>query len=105
MDFLGRPAATALGPAILALRSGAALVPAFAHRLADGTFLAEFFPALDLPHTDDRDADVRQITQMCNDVVGREITADPAQWLWLHRRWKVDDLAEAPCPVESETLV
>ena len=103
VDFLGRPAATATGPAVLALRTGAAIVPGFCHRLADGTFRVEFFPALDLPHTGDRDADVRKITQMCNDVVAREITADPDQWLWLHRRWKVDHLAEAPPPVESET--
>ncbi|NLO74572.1 MAG: lysophospholipid acyltransferase family protein [candidate division WS1 bacterium] len=109
VDFLGRPAATAVGPATLALRTGAAIVPGFCVRQPDGTFHVRFFPALEVTRSGDRGENVRAITLACNEILGREIRAHPEQWLWLHRRWKVDNdrsaspVAPDPASPEGET--
>ena len=88
VDFLGRPAATATGPATLARRTGAPVVPGFCRRLADGSFRVTLQPALELIRTGDRAADARANTAHYNQVLGDEIRRHPEQWLWLHRRFK-----------------
>jgi KDO2-lipid IV(A) lauroyltransferase len=90
VDFMGRPAATAVGPATLAARTGAPIIPAFCRRRPDGDFEAVIYPPLPLVNTGDREADVRANTILVNQALEREILAHPEQWLWLHRRWKVD---------------
>ncbi len=96
VSFMGRPASTVTGPAALAYRTGAAIVPGFARRMSDGRIDVCFFPALSLPDTGDSDADVRRATQMINDVLGEEILRHPEQWLWMHNRWRTppEDLDE-----------
>jgi KDO2-lipid IV(A) lauroyltransferase len=89
VDFLGRPAATAVGPATLAARTGALMVPSFCRRQPDGTFQAVFYPPLPLVASGDREADVHANTILVNQALEKEILAHPEQWLWLHRRWKV----------------
>ena len=91
VDFLGRPAATAVGVATLAARTGAAVVPGFCLRRPDGTFEATVYPPLPLVNTGNREADVRANTILVNQALEKEILAHPEQWLWLHRRWKVDN--------------
>ncbi len=96
VDFLGRPAATAVGVATLAARTGALVVPGFCLRRPDGTFDVVLHPPLELVETGDREADVRANTVLMNQVIGKQILAHPEQWLWLHRRWKVDPPAALP---------
>ena len=88
VDFFGRPVATALGPAMLALRSGAAVVCAFAPRGEDGKTYVTVQPPLDVERTGDEREDARILTQKYTYVIEREIRKDPAQWLWLHDRWR-----------------
>ena len=90
VDFLGRPAATAVGVATLAARTGARVVPGFCLRRPDGSFDVIVQPPLELAQTGDREADLRANTALMNQVIGEQILAHPEQWLWLHRRWKVD---------------
>ena len=90
LDFLGRPASTATGPAVLARHTGCAIVPFFARRLPNGTFHTQVLPPLPLPQTDDRDQFIGQLTQQINDAIGEQIRRYPEQWLWLHNRWKTD---------------
>jgi KDO2-lipid IV(A) lauroyltransferase len=88
VDFLGRPASTFTGPARLAMRTGAAIVPCFGRRRPDDGIDVYFLQPLDLPRTDDHEADVRAATQMLNQAFGDEIRRHPEQWLWMHRRWR-----------------
>ena len=94
LDFLGRPASTFTGPATLARRTNAAIVPCFGRRRPDETIDVHFLPALEVPHTDDRDADISGATQTLNDILGSEITRHPEQWLWVHDRWRTPDGGE-----------
>lgn len=88
-DFLGRPAWSFTGPALLAARTGAAVVPFFTVRKPDGTFDCEVGSPLDLQDTGDRDADVIANTQLILDAISEAIRRHPEQWLWLHDRWKM----------------
>jgi KDO2-lipid IV(A) lauroyltransferase len=47
-------------------------------------------PPLPLPDTGDRAADIATLTQQINDILERWVRANPASWLWLHRRWPKD---------------
>jgi KDO2-lipid IV(A) lauroyltransferase len=89
LDFMGRPATTALGPAILALRTGAAVVPAFARRMPDGRFHVVFYRPLDPPSGPERSRLIEVYAQKINQAIGDEIARHPEQWLWLHDRWKI----------------
>ncbi len=87
VPFFGRPALLPSAHVALALRTGAALMPAFAHR--DGTVLrAVFEPDLELGRTGDRDADVREGMRQWAAVLERHIRQAPEQWSVFEPVWR-----------------
>ena len=82
VPFFGRPAFTPVGAAELALKRDVAVIPSFIERLPGGGHLATFHPELPLP--DDRAAATAAMTA----TIERQIRKVPAQWVWLHRRWR-----------------
>ncbi|MFO7655289.1 MAG: lysophospholipid acyltransferase family protein [Candidatus Krumholzibacteriia bacterium] len=85
--FLGRPAWTARAAAVLAARTGCAVLPVFNCR-GDGRYHVEFGP--EIPLAVGRDAAETELltTQRYSDVLEAFIRRHPEQWLWAHRRWK-----------------
>lgn len=100
VDFFGRPAATATGPAVFALRSGAPVIPVFAPRMPDGRYKAKAYPRLEFTPSGDEEKDIYDLTTMINQAIEREVRSNPDQWLWLHDRWKLT--SKAP-PRDSQT--
>lgn len=96
VPFLGRPASTALGPARIALKTGAPLVMGFAARRGDGRFDFVIEPPLVLKDREAPDAAVR-LTALHVARLEAWVRRHPALWFWLHRRWKT-----APPPAEGE---
>ena len=88
LPFMGHPACTATGPATLAHRTGATIVPGFARRTESDHLDVYFLPPIDLPDTGDREEDIRRGTEMVNEVLGEQISRYPEQWVWMHRRWR-----------------
>jgi KDO2-lipid IV(A) lauroyltransferase len=88
VSFLGRPAWCAKGPAMLALRTGCAVVPGFGFRNPDGSLRGYVLEEIPLPETADREQAIAELMQRINDVIGDQILAHPEQWLWFHNRWK-----------------
>jgi len=89
VDFFGRPASTARGPALLAIRAGARLVVAVSRRLSGGRpRYAVDFESVDVPRTGDIRRDVRALTQAYTSRLENFIREAPEQYFWLHRRWK-----------------
>lgn len=93
VPFFGRDAMTAPALAQLALRFDAPVVPVRAIRLRDarGNFQARFrveiSPPLDPVLTGERQADVAALMGQVNRIIEDWVREDPAQWLWLHKRW------------------
>lgn len=88
VDFMGRPARTAAGPASIHARTGCAILPAFCRYTDDGLMHVEIWKPLELVNTGNREADVLTNTQIVNDTIAKAIRKYPDQWLWLHNRWK-----------------
>jgi KDO2-lipid IV(A) lauroyltransferase len=86
--FFGVPAATSPAPAILALRTGAAVIFIVAVAQADGRHRVVIEGPLPVPRSGDRGRDVLAFMQDLNDRLERMVRAHPDQWYWLHRRWK-----------------
>lgn len=87
VDFLGQPAWCATGTASLHLRTGAAIVPAYARREGDRHRLV-FEPALQVAASGDRKADERAITAELHRIFGTWVRRHPEQWMWNHNRWR-----------------
>jgi len=86
IDVLGRKAWASKAPAVIAQKSGAAILPSFIHR-EDGRFVITIHP----PHRfsgDMSEEGIRVETQALSRYVEDFIVANPSQWYWLHRRWK-----------------
>ena len=87
VDFFGRPACTSPGLAYLAAQSGAPIIPAFAPRQADNSHVVKIYPPLEPPPNRDEET-IRKATQQYTRIIEDEIRKNPAQWIWLHKRWK-----------------
>lgn len=85
--FLGRDCDTGLAPAVLALRYETDLHCAFCYRVA----LAKWRVELDehIPtRKNGRPRASEDITRDMNRVFEKAVRRDPANWFWVHRRWK-----------------
>jgi KDO2-lipid IV(A) lauroyltransferase len=82
--FFGAPAATIAALGAIVRRSGAAVLPGYAFRAADGAYVMRLLPVWsDFPGAS-TEADARRINAFIEDAV----RAAPEQWYWLHRRFK-----------------
>jgi len=87
VDFFGKPARTTPVIALLA-RRGVPVLPSLSRRLPDGRHLVVLFPELPYEKTADAEADLQRQLALQSQVIEAWIRQEPAQWLWLHRRWK-----------------
>ncbi len=98
VDFMGHRACTNKGLALLALKTGAPVVPVFMVREKSG-LRAEFGPEIFTVKTGDRQKDIEINTQEYNRVIEKFIRRYPDQWFWVHQRWKTKPYQ--PWPKES----
>jgi len=88
VDFFGRPACTGAGLAVLALRSGAPVLPMFMARQKSGKYKFILKPLVEISRTGDYEADLLENTQRFTKVVEEVVREYPDQWFWIHQRWK-----------------
>ncbi|MDE2223490.1 MAG: lysophospholipid acyltransferase family protein [Candidatus Omnitrophica bacterium] len=89
VDFFGQKAGTATGPIIFAMRTGAALLPIFTLREGDSdrhTLIIEKHFYLEPKATDEET--VQYNVQKLTNIIEGYIRRYPAEWGWMHRRWK-----------------
>jgi len=97
VDFFGKSACTTTGIARVALHTDAAVVPGYAYWDANiGKYKLRFEPAVELSRTGDGERDVFVNTQKFAKVIEGIIRKHPAQWVWVHARWKTRPQGEAP---------
>ena len=88
VDFLGHPANTFKSLAVLALNTGAPVIPACCWREPNGTHVLRFEEPLPLIECDDTSEEIRRNTQSYNTALEHMLLRHPEQWIWMHRRWK-----------------
>lgn len=95
VPFFGTPAWTPVGPAKVALVSGAPLVPGFmVHE--NGRYRLFVEEAIWPPEpVSSKEEAVKTLTETWSQVVERYVRRFPDQWVWMHHRWKTKDASEA----------
>ena len=88
VPFFGRPASTSKSIAVLALRTGTPIVPAFIRREDAGTHRVVVGPPLPLSPSGDVEAAIVALTARCTEAIEAAIRTTPEQWLWMHDRWR-----------------
>lgn len=88
VEFFGQAAGTYKSMAVIALATGAPVVPAASWREPDGTHVLKFFPALDPVLDDEVGQEIIKNTRAYNQALELSIVRHPEQWWWVHRRWK-----------------
>ena len=89
VDFCGHPAGTFKSMAILAMSTGAPVIPASSWREPDGTHVLRFEEPLPLIECEDTSEAIRLNTRAYNAALERMMLRHPEQWIWMHRRWKI----------------
>lgn len=82
LSFMGQPAWTSIAGARIALRQNALLVPFYGIRKPNGLDF-EFVVEAPIEHSDEV-----TMTARLNQSLENMVNAYPAQWFWVHRRWK-----------------
>jgi KDO2-lipid IV(A) lauroyltransferase len=93
VPFFGVPAATLLAPSRMARLVGMAVQPVVAEILPGGQgYRVRFLPPWDDFPTDDAYADTLRINRWIEDEIRRQ----PAQYLWVHKRFKTRPPGDPP---------
>lgn len=105
VPFFGRLAATPRAPADLALRFGATLLVVTCSRRGPGPRDGHRLEVVEVPAdaaAPDREAEVLRVTAACAAVQEQAIRRHPAEWVWMHQRWKTrPDPAQAAASDEQ----
>jgi KDO2-lipid IV(A) lauroyltransferase len=99
VDFFGKKAATARGPAIFALRTGCPIFLGLARRVEGSPtrYRTEIVPVEFAP-SGDMEEDVLRLTEAYTRYLEQEIVRAPEQYFWQHRRWKTRPPEEMESP-------
>jgi KDO2-lipid IV(A) lauroyltransferase len=89
VNFFGSPTDVPVGPARLALRSGACVMPAIVQRVKgkEETIRPVIDFDLTFEKSGDEEEDVRRLTQAIMSSMERLIRTDPNQWFIFHDMW------------------
>jgi len=97
VPFFGVEACTASGLARVAQKTGASVLAGFLLWEANERgYVLRFGPELMLSDTDDVELDTASNTALFTGVLENAIREYPAQWLWMHRRWKTRPAGQQP---------
>lgn len=88
VDFFGRLANTVIAPAILALRSHASVLPAVIYRNGMGKYTVAIGEEIQVVRTDNLKTNVALNTAKFTKAIEGYIRESPAEWFWVHQRWK-----------------
>lgn len=86
MEFLGRPMALPVGPAVYHLKTGAPILPMFIIRQEGRRHKVIIDSPLEVALSGDEERDVFAITDQIARVIETFITTYPGQWSWIGKR-------------------
>ena len=87
IHFLGKNAYALKTPAIIARKTGTPIIPAFIRRTGNGHVI-EIGEEIPLAEAGDVDTAILHDTINFSRPIEEFIKTYPADWLWIHRRWK-----------------
>src|SRR6266542_5873865 len=87
LPFFGHDCSTSPAPALLALRYGCRIFPAICYRTALARWLVEIGDERPT-HDNGNPRSTESIMLEINHAFETAIRRDPANWFWVHKRWK-----------------
>ncbi len=88
VEFFGKKAPTMPGLAVMAIRSGAPVVPVFMIREGLKNHRLVVKEPVELVRTGDMTKDIEINMQRFTRVLESMVREHPDQWVWIHRRWE-----------------
>lgn len=89
VTFFGKRAGTAVALSLITEKKKVPVIPAYSYRDEKGHHHTVFEAPLELGAlSEDKNERLFEKTQRYNDVLESHVRKHPAQWLWIHRRWK-----------------
>lgn len=88
VPFFKEIACTNKALAVLAMRTGAPVIPVYNVRQPDGSYQVVFEPEVELVRSGDTTRDIEDNTANFNRVIESYVRRYPEQWFWVHQRWK-----------------
>lgn len=101
--FLGRETAVPAGPAVLAMKTDATILPAYMLRQPDSSFECVVFPPITWTPSDERDRDVQTIMQKLMDTLQKMVRERPDQWYMFRPMWPLEPARVARGPAHPAT--
>ena len=87
LPFLGRDCSTSAAPAVLALRYHCPVFTAICYRVSPGRWRVEVGDEI-ATHEGGRPRSSEAIMRDVNRALEIGVRRDPANWFWVHKRWK-----------------
>jgi lauroyl/myristoyl acyltransferase len=88
LPFLGRPAFTNRAPAVMAVRYDCALFAPICYRIGHGKYRIEMGEPIATRDAQGGRRACEAITRDINSAHEAAVRRDPANWFWVHNRWK-----------------
>ncbi len=89
LTFFDKICSTVRGPALFALKTGAAILFVANIRQPDGTIKA-VFEEIEIDYDKGQtEENIREVMQSCTTMLESYIRKYPGHWFWMHRRWKI----------------
>lgn len=90
VEFFGKKAGTYRSLASISRHTNVPVVPAAGYRLPNGCHVLEFFPPIPWQEHETTQASIYHNTLAYNQALEKIILTHPEQWMWLHKRWKIN---------------
>jgi len=91
VEFFGKKAGTYRSLATFSRNTGVPVVPASCYRLDNGLHVLEFHEPIPWQDYGNRTESLYRNTLAYNQALERMVLAYPEQWVWFHKRWKLND--------------
>ncbi len=82
VNFLGQKTYFPRGPAMLARKTGAMMLPLFCFQVQNGCHRVEIQPSIPLNFSDDKEKDILYNTQLYADILAKEVRSHPDHWMF-----------------------
>ncbi len=89
LEFFGKKASVAKGPAVFAKKQNCPIIPAVMRRVGFEEYEVHIADGIYPSDTLDEQADIERMTKEYLAFLECIITKYPDQWMWTHRRWKL----------------
>jgi KDO2-lipid IV(A) lauroyltransferase len=96
VPFFGRPVSTTPAIALLAMKTGVAVMPVFNVREGYGKNTVYVCEPVEIANTGNREKDIEVNCARFNGVLEQWVRKMPGHWMWMHRRWRKKKRPDEP---------